>query len=78
MDLSQAEAVINLINAKTRTETKIASKNLEGDLSRKIKELREELIELLAHIEVSVDYPEYDYDEVENDNVISLIDKKVF
>lgn len=76
MDLSQAEAVINLINAKTRTETKIASRNLEGDLSKKIKELREELIELLAHIEVSVDYPEYDYDEVENDNVIDLIDKK--
>lgn len=76
MDLLQAEAVINLINAKTRTESKIASKNLEGDLSNKIKELREELIELLAHIEVSVDYPEYDYDEVENDNVIALIDKK--
>lgn len=76
IDLSQAEAVINLINAKTRTESKIASKNLEGDLSNKIKELREELIELLAHIEVSVDYPEYDYDEVENDNVIALIDKK--
>lgn len=76
MDLSQAEAVINLINAKTRTETKIASRNLEGDLSKKIKELREELIELLAHIEVSVDYPEYDYDEVETDNVIALIDKK--
>ncbi len=77
MDLSQAEAVINLINAKTRTESKIASKNLSGDLSKKIKELREELIELLAHIEVSVDYPEYDYEEVENSYVISLLDKKI-
>lgn len=76
MDLSQAEAVINLINAKTRTESRIAAKNIEGDLSKKIRELREELIELLAHIEVSVDYPEYDYDEVENDNVVKLLDKK--
>lgn len=76
MDLSQAEAVINLINAKTRTESRIAAKNLEGDLSKKIKELREELIELLAHIEVSVDYPEYDYDEIENENVVKLLDKK--
>ena len=38
MDLSQAEAVINLINAKTKTETRIAANNLEGNLSKKIKE----------------------------------------
>lgn len=77
MDLSQAEAVINLINAKSRTSARVASHQLEGNLSNKIKTLREELIELLAHIEVSVDYPEYDYDEVENDNVISLLNKKI-
>lgn len=77
MDLSQAEAVINLINAKTRTSAKIASFQLEGKLSKKIKDLREELIELLAHIEVSVDYPEYDYDEVENDHVIDILYKKI-
>ena len=76
MDLSQAEAVINLINAKTRTETKIAAKNLEGNLSKKITQLRVELIELLAHIEVSVDYPEYDYDEVDPSYVGNLIHKK--
>ena len=77
MDLSQAEAVINLINAKSRTSARVASHQLEGNLSNKIKTLREELIELLAHIEVSVDYPEYDYDEVENDNVIFLLNKKI-
>ena len=77
MDLSQAEAVINLINAKSRTSARVASYQLEGSLSNKIKSLREELIELLAHIEVSVDYPEYDYDEVENDNVIFLLNKKI-
>lgn len=77
MDLSQAEAVINLINAKTRTESRIAAKNIEGDLSKKIRELREELVELMAHIEVSVDYPEYDYEEVEPESIIGLLDKKI-
>ena len=77
MDLSQAEAVINLINAKTQTETRIAAKNLEGNLSKKIIELREELVELMAKIEVSVDYPEYDYDEVEPDSIVNLLDKKI-
>lgn len=77
MDLSQAEAVINLINSKTKTETKIASRHLEGDLSNKVKKIREELVELLAHIEVSVDYPEYDYEEVEPEYVKSLINKKI-
>lgn len=77
MDLSQAEAVINLINAKTQTETRIAAKNLEGNLSKKIRELREELVELMAKIEVSVDYPEYDYEEVEPTSIIELLDKKI-
>ena len=77
MDLTQAEAVINLINSKTKTEARIAANNLGGDLYNKVKILREELIELLAHIEVSVDYPEYDYDEVENNNVVLLLDKKI-
>lgn len=77
MDLTKAEAVINLINSKNTTQARIAANNLEGNLYKKIKEVREELIELMAHIEVSVDYPEYDYDEVENDNVISLLTKKI-
>ncbi len=77
MDLSQAEAVINLINAKTRTESRIAANNLEGNLSKKIKELREELVELMAKIEVSVDYPEYDYEEVKPTSVTGILDKKI-
>lgn len=77
MDLSQAEAVINLINAKTKTESRIAANNLEGNLSKKIRELRDELIELMAKIEVSVDYPEYDYDDVEPESVMPLLDKKI-
>ena len=77
MDLSQAEATINLINAKTKVQTRIASNQLDGQLSTKIKELREKLIELLAHIEVSIDYPEYDYEEVENNNVKILLEDEI-
>ena len=77
MDLSQAEATINLINAKTKVQTRIASNQLDGQLSTKIKELREKLIELLAHIEVSIDYPEYDYEEVENNNVKILLEYEI-
>lgn len=77
MDLSKAEAVIDLINSKTRVSARIASNHLNGDISKKIIHLREELVELLAHISVSIDYPEYDYEEVKNENVIDIINKKV-
>lgn len=73
MDLLQAESVISLINAKTKVQTKIAARELEGELSNKIKGIRLKLIELLAQIEVSIDYPEYDYDEVENENILNLV-----
>ncbi len=73
MDLLQAESVISLINAKTKVQTKIAARELEGELSNKIKGIRLKLVELLAQIEVSIDYPEYDYDEVENENILNLV-----
>lgn len=64
IDLSQAEAVIDLIRAKTDSSMKIALKQVEGRLSEKIRALRQTLIELLAHIEVTIDYPEHDVEEV--------------
>lgn len=77
MDLSKAESIIDLINAKTKIESKIATKQLDGQLYNKIIELREKLIEILAHIEVSVDYPEYDYEEINNNNILSLFDTEI-
>ncbi|HOM02269.1 MAG TPA: tRNA uridine-5-carboxymethylaminomethyl(34) synthesis GTPase MnmE [Acetivibrio sp.] len=64
IDLSQAEAVIDLINSKTNESSKAAINQLEGKLSQKIKDTRKKLIELLAHIEVTVDYPEHDIEEI--------------
>ncbi|KNY29734.1 tRNA uridine-5-carboxymethylaminomethyl(34) synthesis GTPase MnmE [Pseudobacteroides cellulosolvens] len=69
IDLSQAEAVIDLINSKTDAGSKAALNQLEGKLSKKLKEVREKLIELIAHIEVTVDYPEHDIEEITGDMV---------
>ena len=69
MDLSKAEGIIDLINAKTKLQTRIATEQLEGELYTAINKEREKLIEMLAQIEVSIDYPEYDYEELENDEI---------
>ncbi len=64
IDLSQAEAVIDLIRAKTDRAMKVAVSQVQGKLSRLIEQLRHQLIQLMAHIEVTIDYPEHDVDEV--------------
>ena len=74
MDLSKAESIIDMINAKTKLQTKIASEQLEGGLYNIVKEERTKLIELLAQIEVSIDYPEYDYEELENSEIKNTIE----
>jgi len=60
IDLMQAEAVIDLIRSKSDRAFAIARKQAEGVLSHKIRDLRQNVIELLAHIEVNIDYPEHD------------------
>lgn len=60
IDLSQSEAVMDLIRAKTDRAMNVALNQMEGKLSRLIGELRQALIETLAQVEVNIDYPEYD------------------
>lgn len=76
IDLSQAEAVIDLIRAKTDKAMNVALGQMEGRLSKKIRKLRQELIETLAHIEVNIDYPEYD--DVEEMTHKVLIEKACY
>ena len=64
IDLSQAEAVMDIINAKTEVSMKSALVQSEGKLSKEINELRNKLLEIIAHIEATVDYPEDDLEEV--------------
>ncbi len=64
IDLSQAESIIDLINSKTEKEAKASIKGLEGELSIKINQVREKILDLMADIEVNIDYPEYDVPEI--------------
>ncbi|MHC3398838.1 tRNA uridine-5-carboxymethylaminomethyl(34) synthesis GTPase MnmE [Bacillus subtilis] len=60
IDLSQAEAVMDLIRAKTDRAMNVAINQMEGRLSALVRRLRSEILETLAHVEVNIDYPEYD------------------
>ncbi|PAB00325.1 tRNA uridine-5-carboxymethylaminomethyl(34) synthesis GTPase MnmE [Enterococcus canintestini] len=60
VDLSQAEAVMDLIRAKTDKAMNLALNQLDGNLSSLIRSLRQEILETLAQVEVNIDYPEYD------------------
>lgn len=64
IDLSQAEAIIDVIKAKTDMAHEVAQSQLEGSLSKKIKELRENVTEVLAHLTVSIDFSEEDVEEI--------------
>lgn len=76
IDLTKAEAVINLINAKSEKETKASINQLEGNLSLEIKRIKKIILSLLADIEASIDYPEYDEaEEVSNSKAITKLNE---
>ena len=60
IDLSQAEAVIDLINAKTELSERASINRLEGRLSQRVKDIRDEILTVTAHIEANIDYPEHE------------------
>lgn len=63
MDLSQAEAVANIIHAQTETGVHYAETQLRGELSKRINELKDDLLDILAEVEAHVDFPEEDIEE---------------
>ena len=69
IDLSQAEGIIDLINSKTVESSRAAVNHLEGKLAKKLQSSRNRLIELLADIDVTVDYPEHDIEEITGEKV---------
>ena len=77
MDLTKAESIIDLINAKTKTEKRISLNNSEGMIYKSIEKIKNNLLDLISHIEVSVDYPEYDYEELSNSNIIKTIENNL-
>jgi tRNA modification GTPase TrmE len=74
IDLSQAEAVIDIIRAKTELSMKSAVQQSEGRVSREINNIRGKLLEIIAHIEATVDYPEDDLEEMTADKVSAKLD----
>ena len=74
IDLSQAEAVIDIINSKTEKEMVVAQKHLEGSLSKKIKSIQQGILDVMADIEASIDYPEYDIEETTNSKINKTLD----
>ena len=64
IDLSQAEAIIDVIKSKTDMAHEVAQSQLEGSLAKKIRELRNNVTEVLAHLTVSIDFSEEDVEEI--------------
>jgi tRNA modification GTPase len=73
LDLSQAEAVIDMIRAKTTKSFEVAVGQLEGRLSREIVELRKQLLDLLVNMTVNIDYPDEDIEEIMYDQMLDSI-----
>lgn len=73
IDLLQAESVIDVINAKSEREAKTGIKQLEGFLSKEILKIKEEIMDVMVNIEVAIDYPEYDVDDVTENQIKKML-----
>ena len=74
LDISQAQAVMDVIQAKTSTALKVAQTQLAGKSAEKFQELRQNILELVAHIEALIDFPEDEIDDIFEHEIISQID----
>lgn len=73
MDLTQAEAVMDLISARTALALRAANSQLEGRLGNRISELKQSLLAILAHVEAYIDFPEEDIDPDANESIIQKL-----
>lgn len=73
IDLTQAEAINDLINAKNNTNLKVAIKGVKGSIRKMLDPLIQELLDIIANIEVNIDYPEYDdVEQLTNERVLPM------
>ncbi len=76
IDLTQAEGVMDLIESKTETARKLAMNQLSGKMSNRIRDFRQSIVEILANIEVNIDYPEYeDIEEMTQEKLLPPLEK---
>lgn len=67
LDLSQAQSVMDIIKARTEASLRMASGHLQGTFSQEIKSMRHDILEIIAHLEASIDFPEDDIEDVAKD-----------
>lgn len=75
IDLSQAESVIELINAKSDREAHESLNQLQGELSKKINSIKAKILDIMADIEASIDYPEYDIEELTEEKTLRVLNE---
>ena len=76
IDLLEAEGIMDLINSKTEKSRKLAINQVNGEVSNLIKKLRKKIIQILANIEVNIDYPEYeDIEQMTNNMVLDQLEE---
>lgn len=73
IDLAQAEAVIDVIRAKTDRALYLANRQLSGSFSKKINEIRDDLLNVVAHIEANIDFPDMDIEEARPESIKSEV-----
>jgi len=75
MDLSQAEAIMDLISAQTELAMRAAHEQMQGKLGDQSEKLRESMIEVVAHVEAYIDFPEEDIDPATGDDLVRKMDE---
>lgn len=76
IDLSQVEGIASLLSAKSEKEAEISNKLLSGKLQERIKESKKNLLNILMHLEVNIDYPEYDNPELTKTEIFEKLNKE--
>lgn len=77
LDLAQAEAVADLIHSRTELALRAANEQLAGKLSRRIHQLREDLLSILAHLEAHIDFPEEDIAPDTSDRLVARLEQGI-
>ena len=75
LDLSQAEAIMDIINAKTEISVQAAANNLQGSIAKAVKEIRQKILEIIAYLEADIDFPEEDFDRMSTGELVKGIEE---
>ena len=75
IDLTQAEAIVDLINSKSERGLQLASEQIRGEFRAGIEGLRKRVVEILAHTEVAIDFPEEEYGDISREEVAQWIER---